>query len=187
MSDTNEREEFEADAIPYGYDFELANCGCCTYKQGEANHRWYGWQARGELEAKKLEDSDARYQEQLATYQARIKFLEENALSADRVEAALNRSSIADEKRIAEQQARVRELEEALQLVANSKLGHTESPCLNVRSIAAKALSTTTLDTALQKALLEARIDEVELAVAFGGATVSRVEELRAQLAALGE
>ena len=95
-----------------------------------------GWQARGELEAKKLEAYDARYQ------------------------------------------ARVRELEEALRNVANRN--HIDvSTCEPYKSV----LSTTP-DTALQRKVLEARIDE-----AIYNCTTkeygSRIVDLRAQLASL--
>lgn len=113
------------------------------------SHLWYAWQARGELEAK----------EQLATYQARV-----------------------------------RELEEALRLAIKQNscdmvlTGEEYRKC-------EKALSTTTPDTALQKAVLDARIETVEMIFeerinssnfdTLGYYLNHILLELRAQLAAL--
>ena len=49
-----EREAFEKDAEPYGYDLTKAKCGCCTYCADETEHRFLGWQARGEYESERV-------------------------------------------------------------------------------------------------------------------------------------
>ena len=51
-----EREEFEADAAPYDYDFTRAECGCCTYIDPATEDRWLGWQACAELKDKRIKE-----------------------------------------------------------------------------------------------------------------------------------
>lgn len=47
------REEFEKDAVPYGYDLKRAGCHCCYYHSDATESRWLGWQAAWEAKCRK--------------------------------------------------------------------------------------------------------------------------------------
>jgi len=98
-------------------------------------------------------------------------------LPSDALEAAWVGYQAATLASDARYQARVIELEEALKSIGNDNHGKVNFGLIG------KALSTTTPDTALQKALLEARIDEQRKFVTCRNDVRDR--ELRAQLAAL--
>ncbi len=112
------------------------------------------WQARGELEAKKLEGYQARVRELEEALQAALTQMEEDIITIDG------------------EWGSCRSLEEL------ESDGELWSEIVQAR----KMLSTTTPDTALQKALLEARIDEHDMP-----ANGTRIAQLRAQLASLNE
>lgn len=85
-------------------------------------------------------------------------------------------------------QARVKELEEALLLLhEHARLYLPVYFGNNVYKSSVKALATITTDQALQRALLDARIDEHEKANEFLYSYTKRGEELRAKRAELGE
>lgn len=152
MSDTNEREEFEKWYSVSAFDFVENPIG-----SRDCGLQWRAWQARGELEAKKLEASDARYQ------------------------------------------ARVRELEEALHsissVVGDYLLFNAKPTDLSKEYHASQQALSTTPDTALQRKVLEARIEIVEMIFeerinssnfdTLGYYLNQILQELRAQLAAL--
>ncbi len=132
-SDTNERDSFEKWYATKGFGFDLA-FEYYYYLCADVQWMYIGWQARGELEAKKLEG-----------YQARVRELEEVLKEAvPFIGWGYAPSGLADKC---------------------YELAHTTAP-----------------DTALQKALLEARIDEHDMP-----ANGTRIAQLRAQLASLNE
>ncbi len=153
-SDTNEREEFEREVRRL--ELGTAKDEGYYYVRADVRDMWTLWQARGELEAEQLEDYQARVRELEEALQASLTQMEEDIITIDG------------------EWGSCRSLEEL------ESDGELWSEIVQAR----KMLSTTTPDTALQKALLEARIDEISndvLRIQSG----SRMLELREQLAAL--
>lgn len=104
-------------------------------------------------------------------------------LSQEQAEKACTQLKAATSASDARYQARIKELEEALQSVYWTDEGRIEADTPAI----AEALSTTTPDTALQKALLAREISALQQFEHYHTSIRNQIVELRAQLAALGE
>lgn len=196
-SDTNERVEFVN-----WFETQLWQGKTDVVDVKEAD-QWKAWQARGELETKKLEGTTG-YKYKAELYDE--VWTKARSLGYGNVTDALEKLEDSD----ARYQARVRELEEALAFYAERKhfniadedawdtvsgeppnfwCDEAGTATVEDGSVAKHYLSPTTPDTALQKALITREIDSLEWSSswAVGEYKVkqkARLVELRAQLAA---